>query len=245
MKVRRRHETRGHRDEPHILPFEHPAMIGMRTIYPNTVRSANAGEWVLKSGVNSQKLGDKIGKGDWAGSPLFSLKLEERKTCPATCQQLAHCYGNNMGRRTTRWNVDVALYTRLRVELDALSYRHRSYVIRLHDLGDFASVEYVKFWLDALNRHLGLKLYGYTHWPRDSEVGAAIEAESDKWNRFRIRFSDNHLGPRTIHVIPDRGQQAKHRLGIVCPADRTRPQVTCGSCALCINSMVPIVLKQH
>jgi hypothetical protein len=48
-----------------------------------------------------------------------------------------------------------------------------------------------------------------------------------------------------MHVIPDRGEQGKHRLGIVCPADHTRQQVTCGSCALCINSMVPIVLKQH
>jgi hypothetical protein len=245
MKVRRRFETRGHRDEPHVLAADDPALLEMRTIYPNTVRSANPGERVLKSGVNSQKLGDRIIKGAWAGSPLFSLKLEERKTCPATCQQLARCYGNNIGRRATRWNVDAKLYTRLNVELDELSYYHRSYVIRLHDLGDFASVEYVEFWLAALKAHSGLKVFGYTHWDRATEIGSAIEEESARGDRFRIRFSDNHTGPRTTHVIPDNGEQGRHPLGIVCPADHIRPQVTCGSCALCINSTVPIVLKAH
>ena len=137
-------------------------MLEMRTIYPNTVRSANPGERVLKSGINSQKLGDQIIKGAWAGSPLFSLKLEERKTCPATCQQLARCYGNNIGRRATRWNVDAKLYTRLNVELDELSYYHRSYVIRLHDLGDFPC-RICRFWLAALGAHPGLRLFGYTH----------------------------------------------------------------------------------
>ena len=189
MKVRRRFETRGHRTEPHALAADDPVMLEMRTIYSNTVRSANPGERVLKSGINSQKLGDQIIKGAWAGSPLFSLKLEERKTCPATCQQLARCYGNNIGRRATRWNVDAKLYTRLNVELDELSYYHRSYVIRLHDLGDFPNVPYVQFWLAALGAHPGLRLFGYTHWDRTSEIGSAIESESVRGDRFRIRCS--------------------------------------------------------
>jgi hypothetical protein len=245
VKVRRRFETRGHRDEAHVLAADDPAMLEFRTIYPNTVRSANPGERVLKSGVNSQKLGSQIIKGPWAGSPLFSLKLEERKTCPVSCQQLARCYGNNIGRRAARWNVDAKLYTRLNVELEELSYYHRSYVIRLHDLGDFPSTPYVEFWLGALRAHPGLRVFGYTHWSRDSEIGSVIERESVKWDRFLIRFSDNHLGPRTSNVIADKGEQGKHSLGTICPADHTRPQVTCGSCALCINSTGPVVFKAH
>lgn len=245
MIARRRFETRGHRDQPQDLAADHPAMINMRTRYPSTVRSANPSERVLKSGINSTKLGDRIIKGVWRGSLLYSLKLEERRTCPASCQQLAACYGNNIGRRAVRWNVDVKLYTRLLVELDDLSYRHRHYAIRLHDLGDFASIEYTEFWIAALKAHPGLRLFGFTHWPRTSEIGSVIEKESAKWDRFRIRFSDNHRGARTSHVIPDKGQQGWHRLGFICIADDTRPEKSCGNCAFCITKQTPVVLKRH
>lgn len=134
MKARRRFETRGHRNEPHILAADDPAMLEMRTIYRSTVRSADPNKRVLKSGINSRKLGSQIIKGAWAGLPLFSLKLEERRTCPATCQQLAQCYGNNIGRRAVRWNVDAKLYTRLNVELDELNYHHRAFVIHASSL---------------------------------------------------------------------------------------------------------------
>ena len=62
MKVRRRFETRGHRVELHVLPPNDPALLEMRTIYPSTVRSASANTFVLKSGENSTKLGNKITK---------------------------------------------------------------------------------------------------------------------------------------------------------------------------------------
>jgi hypothetical protein len=244
MKVRRRFETRGHRAEPYVLPPNDPALLEMRTIYSSTVRSASATTFVLKSGENSTKLGNQIIKGVWKRMAIYSLTLEERKTCPATCQQLSICFGNNMPF-AQRWNVDTELYARLRIELEQLSYRHRVYAVRLHVLGDFPSIEYVEFWLAALEAHPGLRLFGFTHWDRGSEVGSLIEAESVQWDRFRIRFSDHHRGLRTAHVIPDRGEQGKHPLGIICPADHTRPKVTCGSCALCINSTVPIVLKAH
>ncbi len=150
-----------------------------------------------------------------------------------------------MGRRTTRWNVDVKLYTRLLVELDLLSMNHRTYVIRLHDLGDFPSTEYVGFWFDALEAYPGLRLYGYTHWDRGSEIGSMIEVESSKWDRFRIRFSDNHTGRRTTHVIGHHFKAKRHRLGEVCQADDEHPDITCGSCARCFTSQVPIAFKAH
>jgi hypothetical protein len=243
-KVRRRHETRG-QQKPRNLVRNRPAVLERRTAYPTTVRSANVNERCLKSGVNSTKLGSHIIAGEWAGSPLYSLKLEERRTCPADCQQLVRCYGDNMGRRTTRWNVDVALYARLVVELDALSYSNRWYVIRLHDLGDFASPEYVKFWTDAVAAHPGLRIFGYTHWRRGSEIGSLIEQESLNWDRFRIRFSDNHQGPRTAHVIEDQSATKQHALGHVCKADKHHPEFTCGGCAFCIDETDPVVFKLH
>lgn len=239
--VRRRHTMRGHRDRPVVLAPGHPAMIQQRTLYPSTVRSANPDEWVLKSGVNSTKLGDRIVTGEWAGSALFSLKLEERRTCWSGCQQIASCYMNNVGRRAVRWNVDLKLYTRLLVELDVLLYQHQYVAIRLHDGGDFPNIAYMRFWLDALRAHSRLRLFGFTHWPRDTEVGSAIEVESFRWARFRIRFSDNHRGERTAHVI-EKGETPK---GHLCPASHERPEVTCGSCAYCINSTGEMSLRRH
>jgi hypothetical protein len=180
MKVRRRFETRGHRVELHVLPPNDPALLEMRTIYPSTVRSASANTFVLKSGENSTKLGNKITKGLWKGMAIYSLTLEERKTCPATCQQLSICFGNNMPF-AQRWNVDSHLYTRLLIELEQLSYQHRMYAVRLHVLGDFPSVDHVGFWLAALKAYPGLRLFGFTHWDRASEVGSLIEAESLRW----------------------------------------------------------------
>jgi hypothetical protein len=101
MKVRRRFETRGLRDKPHVLAADDRALLEMRTIYPNTVRSANPSERVLKSGVNSQKLGDRIVKGAWAGSLLFSLKLEpgDLPATGAVLWQQHRASGDPMERR--------------------------------------------------------------------------------------------------------------------------------------------------
>jgi hypothetical protein len=95
QKVRRRFETHGS-GAPLVLPPDHLAMREQRTLFPNTVRSANPDELVLKSGIHSTKLGDKIVKGVWKEALIFSLTLEERKTCPITCQQLPLCMGNGM-----------------------------------------------------------------------------------------------------------------------------------------------------
>jgi hypothetical protein len=243
QKVRRRFETHGS-GAPLVLPPDHLAMREQRTLFPNTVRSANPDELVLKSGIHSTKLGDKIVKGVWKEALIFSLTLEERKTCPITCQQLPLCMGNGM-HLATRWKVDSELYVRLMTELEHLAYVHRTYAVRLHVLGDFVNTRYVQFWLDALRAYPGLRIFGFTHWERTSEIGAMIEAESVRWDRFRIRFSDNHTGPRTAHVIRDRAAQGKHPLGIICPADDTRPERNCGNCAFCINSTAPVVFKEH
>src|SRR5262249_10851032 len=82
-----------------LLPHDHPAVIDGRTVYPTTVRAplrrADAPS-VLKSAVNSRKIGGEILKGRWRGLPAYTLTLEERATCPTTCRHWRSCYGNKM-----------------------------------------------------------------------------------------------------------------------------------------------------
>jgi len=89
----------------------------------------------------------------------------------------------------------------------------------------------------------GVHVFGFTTWPRDSEIGALIEAESLKWERFRIRFSGDP-GPRGATVIdpPAWGWTTN---GVVCPAQAHRSDISCGSCGFCVKSTKPVVFARH
>jgi len=82
-----------------LLPYNHPAVVAGRTVYPTTVCSPRrdvGGPCVLKSAANSRKIGGEILKGRWNGFPAYTLTLEERATCPTTCRHWRSCYGNKM-----------------------------------------------------------------------------------------------------------------------------------------------------
>ena len=120
-----------------------------RTIYTNNVYdSISHNGWLLKVS-NNKKLGKaKIVKGRHKNKFIYSLSLEERKTCPKSCFHWKTCYGNNMPF-AHRFKTDKALYFTaiLRDEIYNLTKKHKFGIhIRLHVLGDFFSKEYVNFW---------------------------------------------------------------------------------------------------
>jgi hypothetical protein len=131
-------------------PHDHPAFLTGHTIYgPTTVRTPDrsaSGLWALKTGANSRKIGGEILKGRWKGFPIFTLTLEERRTCPTSCRHWRSCYGNRMPW-VHRWEAGAALEWRLPREIGLLSIDHpRGFAVRLHNLGDFYSVAYVELW---------------------------------------------------------------------------------------------------
>lgn len=242
MRPERRFANRRQKPYP-PLPSDHPAVAGARTVYTSMVRTAVPGERILKSGQHSRKLGSHFSKRPWIHRPIYSLSLEERATCPRTCPVWNACYGNGM-HRAVRWEVDDALYVKLQLELEQLAISFPlGFAVRLHTLGDFPDRQYLQFWLDALQRHQELHTFGFTAHRRDSDIGAAIEVESAKWDRFRIRFSGDE-GVRGAIVVND-PPPGRHEHGITCPADKDHPAVSCGSCALCLSSTEIIVLPQH
>lgn len=225
------------------------AIVQGRSLYQKLVKDPGGDEWVLKSGEHNRKLGSHIAKKKWRGFPIFSLSLEERATCPRTCEQWAICYGNHASQhKAYRYRHGHALEAELERELFILSAEaatRRGFVVRLHTLGDFYSVEYVHLWAEWLKTFKPLRCFGYTAWPRDSEIGQAIAALVDeKWDRFAIRFSERSDAPRSAGVISAHSPRPRPKEAIVCPAE-TGATDCCGTCGLCWTSDKRIVFIEH
>lgn len=211
-----------------------------RTVYVSTVSEpgvshrSGAPTNVLKRSDSNHKLGHGVWmKGAFKGMPLYSLTLEERATCQHDCVAWDICYGNNMPW-ATRFKHGDELTQRLEVELAALDAKHpNGYSVRLHILGDFYDVEYVRWWGNALSQHPLLHVYGYTH--RTGEIGAAID---DVFSEYRTRFvimqSDGTSALRPNALLETTpGARALP----VCPKEAGKAD-SCLACGLCTLSYI-------
>ncbi len=235
-----------------VLPEAHRAVVAAVSFHAgNRMRDGKPalrdvdGEAVIKSGVYSGKLGRMVTKGWWRGFPIYTLKLEERATCPQSCRQWRSCYGNNMPF-AHRYRHGPALEAAIVREVQALARRHpRGFVIRLHDLGDFYSLGYVNLWLDMLRLYPPLHVFGYTARQdfETDQISRAIErAQRSWWPRFAIRWSDGERALRStiaIEKVSDCPSDA-----IICPAQTGKTQ-RCGTCGLCWTTERRIAFLQH
>lgn len=234
-KTGRRFTGKPQRDPASIphLAYDHAAIRDERTLFPSSVVSPLESQRLLISGANSVKLGRKVLKGEWEGFPIFQLSLEERASCPPTCNNRLTCYGNAMPF-ARRHKHDEHLLPVLFMELAELQRLHRKgFVVRLHVLGDFFSVPYVEAWGDFLRHFPALHVFGYTAWPRTSEVGAKIaDLTENRWDRFAIRFSSDSPEPQGATTIWRKPEGSTVAEGIVCPA-QTDATACCATCGLC------------
>lgn len=225
------------------LPADHPAMVENRTLCPSSVVEVTESEpaRVFISGDNNRKIGKTVQKAPFKNWLIYMLSLEERATCPTTCDARGYCYGNGMQlARRHRIGDPEVFYDRIGMELAELCHEAEEdgigILMRLHVLGDFPDVAYVEFWADALREYSNLAVYGYTHWPKESEVGTAIDDARRKYrDRFRIRWSTpepDFDSATVIDFIPD---GPIHENVIVCPA-QTDATSCCATCGLCWSS---------
>ena len=160
-----KHLQRPTRNFPHFSFESSPryaimAPMRVSTRFQKSIRPVE-GNTILKPGRNNKKLGFKITSKRWKGKKLYSLTLTERDTCPTSCHHWEDCYGDNMPF-AHRFRA-VGLEQKLETELAALIESNPSgIVVRLHVLGDFYSIDYVKFWEEMLFKHPSLCLFGYT-----------------------------------------------------------------------------------
>lgn len=225
--------------------YDHPAVMGARTVYATTVVDEKEVKNGLKSGENAAKIGGKITKGKWKGFPVFTLTLEERATCPKSCSHWRSCYGNHM-HLAERLAPNDALLWRLERELGWLDLQNRpGFAVRLHVLGDFYSVEYVDFWRRMLDKFSALHVFGFTarwQYADDPIARAVIDLAQADWNRFAIRFSNAPVPLMSTISIEHPFQCPPD--AIVCPAQLGKTEA-CSTCGLCWNSRRRVAFLQH
>ena len=218
-----------------------------RTLFANMVKDVADGlgktELVVKRSSN-EKLGKTVFAKKFRGYPIYTLTLEERATCPNECEHWADCYGNNM-HRATRYGVDAAMLAMLEVELGELQRKFPGgFLVRLHILGDFMSVEYVAKWARWLGVFPALRVYGYTHHLRGSEVGGAVFSLAGE--RWTIRQSGDVTDafPALSADQPEALAMVERKAAFICPVQTGRNE-DCGDCTLCWASPKPVVFLTH
>lgn len=223
--------------------YDHPALMDGHTIYPASVQRGRE-KWAIKSGHNTGKIGAEVLKGKWAGFALYTLTLEERATCPHSCLHWRSCYGNKM-HWAERMEFGAGLEWRLEREVAALELQHpQGFAIRLHNLGDFYSVEYVGLWRMLLDRHPALHCFGYTA-RIDKGDGIAVALArlvEEKWERFAVRFSNAPMEVCSTISIEHPYQCPPD--AIVCP-EQTGKTESCSTCGLCWTTQRRIAFLQH
>jgi len=208
----------------------HAALVEKRTIFTKTRVSRRS---ILKRSSN-RKLGTRVTKGRWKGMPIYTLTLEERATCPTSCNLWDVCFGNNM-RWAERITHGPALERALPHEVRELAERHPGgFVVRLHVLGDFYSLDYARLWKQLVRETPQLHVFGYTH--TKGQLWRELGWSHERWV---IRHSDNP-GRLTAHA-----KAASDPGDLVCPEQTGRVK-DCGSCALCWNTSVKdITFLEH
>ena len=150
------------------------------------------------------------------------------------------CYGRNMPFADRMDHESPDFYNALERDVEYLNAKHPvGFAIRLHELGDFFSLDYVSFWEMLLCSYPALNAFGYSH------TRGAIDDKLDmlytcyatvERPRFAIYDSDG------IHVtgIRPTASTIKHlfedfkppRGTVVCPQQlkKTASYATCGLC---------------
>jgi hypothetical protein len=199
---------------------------------------------VLVSGHSNVKIGRDVRKGRLRGYWIYTLSLEERATCPRSCALWTNCYGNHMPY-AKRVQHGPELEAALEREIPALlGKRGRvGILIRLHALGDFYSVGYVRFWRRMLEQHPRLACYGYTARMPHTPIGAELEQlREDYPERFAIRYSNG--GYEDLSTVTIRSEVDVSVNATVCP-EQTGKTLACATCGLCWHSPRNIAFIEH
>lgn len=213
------------------------------TRFPTRVLPVSAMGSILVSGHSNVKIGRDVRKGKLRGYWIYTLSLEERKTCPRSCDHWQTCYGNNMPFAKRVDHTDPAFLPALADEIAHLCAVKRGVLIRLHALGDFFSVEYVGFWRRMLVKHQNLALYGYTARNNEDDIGPAVFALRRGFGlRAMIRSSNgarHNLATVSIKAETDCPPDA-----FVCP-EQTGKTICCATCAACWSTTKTVAFLEH
>lgn len=156
-----------------------------------------------------------------------------------------------------RWRHGPDLELRLEREVAALGRDHPGgFAVRLHSLGDFYSVRYVRMWRGLLESGTALHVFGYT--ARIDAMADEVAYElallvRDYWTRldvprFAVRFSNAPIFARSTTTIESPVQKPVD--AVICPAQyvstpAAKKAACCADCALCWDTDRRIAFLRH
>ena len=227
-----------------------------RTKFSSRVLAVADQPSLLVSGHSNVKIGRDVRKGKFKGYWIYTLALEERATCPRSCEHWQSCYGNNMPFAKRVDHKDPAFLPALEDELDVLLARHKvGVLVRLHALGDFYSAAYVEFWIRMLRKHPRLALYGYTaRIPKRepinvgfaqmvTDIGDLVEEMNRRFKgRSMIRFSNG--GRETMSTVTIMDPADRPASAFICP-EQTEQTRCCATCGACWSTLKNVAFLQH
>lgn len=245
--------VRSHRTHKPYLPgFEAPYIQAGRTRYGKRVKRVSEMRNILVSGHDNVKIGRDVRKGKFRGKWIYTLSLEERKTCPSSCQHWQTCYGNNMPFAKRVDHRSANFLPRLEKEIKRLSEMpgRKGLLIRLHALGDFYSTDYVEFWMRMLRTYPRLAIYGYTaHIPNDGtgimNIGDYVDEMNHRFpGRCFVRFSNGGLEKMSTVTIKDETSQRGD--AFICPEQTVdKKQFCCATCGACWGTTKNVAFMEH
>ncbi len=199
---------------------------------------------ILVSGHSNVKIGRDVRKGGLRGYRIFTLSLEERATCPASCEHWRNCYGNAMPFAKRVDHTDPKFLTALAAEIETLLRKPwPGVLIRLHALGDFYSVRYVSFWRLMLAKHPRLSIFGYTARNNEDEIGPAIfKLRREFGSRAMIRSSNGERHDMATVSIKTEADCPPN--AFVCP-EQTNKTRCCATCAACWSTTKTVAFLEH
>lgn len=216
-----------------------------RTKFGKSVKAVDQVSHLLVTGHSNVKIGRDVRKAMHRGYWIYTLSLEERKTCPMSCKHWQTCYGNNMPFAKRIDHTDPQFLPALEGEIAALLNvgGRVGILVRLHALGDFFSVEYARFWRRMMERHERLAIYGYTARPADGPIGIELrDMNRDFGNRCMVRFSDGGLPTMSTASIGD--ETGKPADAFICP-EQTGKTRCCATCGACWSTTKNVAFMEH
>ena len=214
-----------------------------RTKFAKAVKPVGALKNLLVSGHSNIKIGRDVRKAKFRGYWIYTLSLEERKTCPSSCRHWQTCYGNNMPFAKRIDHTDPDFIPTLAREVATLCIKRKGVLIRLHALGDFFNVEYVEFWMRMLRTYSNLAIFGYTARHPVTEIGNMVWLMNSRWpNRCFIRFSDGQLPEMSTVSIGDEAGCPPN--AFICP-EQTGKTRCCATCGACWSTKKNVAFMEH
>lgn len=215
-----------------------------RTKFSKSVKSVDQVANLLVSGHSNVKIGRDVRKAKFRGYWIYTLSLEERKTCPSTCKHWQTCYGNNMPFAKRIDHTDPEFLPKLEKEIAKLcGMKNRAgLLVRLHALGDFFSVEYVEFWGRMLATYSNLAIYGYTARKSGPIMWAIGQLYGAFQDRALIRYSDGGFPYMSTVSIGDEAGCPPNTF--ICP-EQTGKTRCCATCGACWSTTKNVAFMEH